>query len=43
MGPTVFAATIWGDWQKIWMKDITQPTMMDKSVYGWPRTESTND
>jgi hypothetical protein len=43
MGPTVFAGTIWGDWQIIWMKDITQPTRLDTSIYGWPRTANTNN
>jgi hypothetical protein len=38
MSPTVFAAIPWGNRTRIWMKDITQPIMLDNSVYGWPAT-----
>jgi hypothetical protein len=38
MSPTVFAAIPWGNRTRIWMKDITQPAMLDNSVYGWPTT-----
>jgi hypothetical protein len=34
MSPTVFAGIPWGDRTHIWMKDITQPGLLDNTLYG---------
>jgi hypothetical protein len=43
MGPTVFAAIPWDNQHKIWMRDTSQPGMLDTSVYGWPETQNEDD
>jgi hypothetical protein len=35
MGPTTFAATNWGNLQKIWIKDTTKKNPLNNNVYGW--------
>ena len=42
MGPTVFAGIPWKNRKQIWMKDTTQPNMLDDSVYGYPETLKTS-